>query len=37
MSEDFRDTVSVLLYLLFGMAAVIFLAYWALKKFGPPK
>ena len=37
MSDDLHNTLSILAYLLAGMAVIVLLAYWVLKKLGPPK
>jgi hypothetical protein len=37
MGDDLRNLFSVFAYLIVGTAIIVFLGYWALKKFGPPK
>ena len=37
MGDDLRNLLSVFAYLIVGTAIIVFLGYWALKIFGPPK
>jgi len=37
MGDDLCNALLVLAYLISGTAIIVFLGYWALKKFGPPK
>jgi hypothetical protein len=37
MGDDLYNTLLLLAYLILGTAIIVFLGYWALKKFGPPK
>ncbi len=37
MGDDLLNELLVLAYLVLGTALIVFLVYWALKKFGPPK
>ena len=37
MSDDMLNGLSILAYLGLGFGVIVFLMYWALKKFGPPK
>jgi hypothetical protein len=37
MGDDLLNGLSVLAYLVLGAGVIVFLMYWALKKFGPPK
>jgi hypothetical protein len=37
MGYDLCNRLLVLAYLTLGTALIVFLGYWVLKKFGPPK
>jgi hypothetical protein len=37
MGDDLSNALLILAYLILGTAIIIFLGYWALKKFGTPK
>jgi hypothetical protein len=37
MGDDWHNELSVLATLILGTAMIVFLGYWALKKFRPPK
>jgi len=37
MGDDLWNGFLILAYLVLGTAIIIFLGYWALKKFGSPK
>jgi hypothetical protein len=37
MGDDLWNGFLILAYLVFGTTVIVFLGYWALKKFGPPK
>jgi hypothetical protein len=37
MDNEMFNAFLVSAYLILGMAIIVFLGYWALKKFGPPK
>jgi len=37
MGDDLCNGLLILAYLILGTAIIVFLGYWALKKFGSPK